>query len=314
MSLADVPQLLAEAELECTSYDGPVSDGQFKTYNLTPSEVQRFTITDRGADSYFKSSVRIITCIHGHMEEVEGVPNQPATLLVVEYRLHPKAGHSFDSVYTSFTFRDREDTPEADRANPQVVAYAPFRRPRKWDQTVGDVKKTRDLGFAGGPGGNLPLNAEGHANFGTEESHLQQYFAKGSANVHYNNSTGLDDTVWWSLEQNKNQKLGILPVFRVALLLTRDNFADFIGDFRMDVKGSFSYRFDQTSSSIVRFFRRLPIDDPVNFSPAQKPLQGELRELDKNALGELIQDVGDGDTIVLPSIYHLESFLPAPAK
>lgn len=311
MSSTDAPKLLDGEELGCTSYDGPVSDGKFKTYNRTPDEVQRFTVTDRGADSYFKSSARIITCIHGYMEEVDGVPNQPATLLVVEYRLHPKAGHAFNDVYTSFTFKDKKDTTEADRANPQVVAYAPFRRPRKWDPTVADEKRMRDLGMTGGSGGNLPFTAEAHANFGKEESHLQQYFAKGAANIHNNNSTGLDDTVWWSLEQNKNQKLGVLPVFRVALLLERDSLTDFIGEFRMDIHGSFSYHLGQVGFNIVRFFRRLPIDDPVNFSPTEKSLQGKLVGLNSNALGDLIQDIGDGDTIILPDIYHLGSFLPA---
>jgi hypothetical protein len=287
-------------ERECTSYDVPVGEGAFKTRNLTPGQVQRVTVTDRGLDSYFKATARIITCVHGHLETIQNVPSKPATLLVLEYRLHPKPGHSFSDVYTSFTFRGAEST---------VIAYAPFQRPHYFDKTPSKIVENR--GVHGTIGGGLgPATVEGGGEATTEETRIQQHFAKGTADTHYCEETGLDDTVWWRLEDNRSQKHGVLEVFRVAVLIQRQSLADFVGTFRMDIHGSFSYLASQVGGQVVRFFRRLPVDDPVNFSPTKMPLQGKVDGLEAHSLGALMQDMGDGAGLYLPPSYHVHDFLP----
>jgi hypothetical protein len=307
----DSSSLEGEGGLECASYDGNPSDGEFHTRNFTPDEVQRNTITDRGTDSYFKSSVRIITCIHGHMKVVDNQPSDPATLLVLEYKLHPKPGHKFDSVYTSFTFKESPAN-TGEPAKPEVIAYAPFRRPRRWDKTDASVTTNHAFGGKLGVSEGVPVSTELSTDHSKEETHLQQYFAEGSADIHYNDRTGLDDSVWWSLEHNKSQKLGVLSVFRVAMLIKRQSMSDFIGTFKMEIHGSFKYLMGQVGGQISRFLRHIPLDDPVNFSPTKKPRQGKLLCDDcSNSLGDLVIDIGDGDGLYLPDDYHLESFLPS---
>jgi len=314
MSLAPttIPSAHMEgSDIECPSFDGPVSDGKFRTHNVEKDEIQRFTVTDRDSGSYFKNSCRIVSCIHGHLEEDEGIAKRPGTLLVLEYRLQPKPGHRFSYVYTSFTFKDVPGAAEGERASPEVIAYAPFRRPRNFDKT--EANKTHHSGLygkLGASGGAMPGTGEVGADFSSEETHLQQYFAKGAASIQYNDKTGLDDTVWWTLEQNKNQNLGVLPVFRVAVLLERSSLADFVGVFKMDVHGSFTHRLSQVGSSIDRFLRRFPVDDPINFSPQKKPLQGKTDGISQHKLLSLVDDKGDGDSLYLPDSYHIESFLP----
>ncbi|KUJ11641.1 uncharacterized protein LY89DRAFT_722750 [Mollisia scopiformis] len=304
-------RLFNDEGLACSSYDGPVGDGAFKTHNRTPDQIQRLVITDRGAESYFKASVRMITCVHGHMETIDNIPSRPATLLVVEYRLHPKSGHSFNDVYTSFTFKEARTTPVGNSASPQVIAFAPFRRPRHWDKLESTVKKTQDLGLKLGVSGGAPVTAEVSGDSSVEETHLQQYFAKGAADIQNNDDTGLDDTIWWTLEQNRKQKLGVLPVFRVAVLIERQNMEDFVGIFKMDIHGSFNYLVGQVGGQVSRFFRRTSLDDPVNFSPTKMPLQGKTNGINPASLGSLVKDVGDGDGVYLPEDFHIESFLPS---
>lgn len=195
INVIDASALVAEDGLECPSHDASPTDGAFKTHNLAPDQVQRLTITDRGSDSYFKTSVRIITCIHGHMERVDDEPTGPATLLVLEYKLHTKPGHVFDYVHTSFTFKESLQN-DGDAAEPQVTAYAPFRRPRRWDKTDSTITKNRGLDGGLDVSGGALVSANFTGSKSTEESHLQQYFAQGSANIQYNDTTGLDDSVW----------------------------------------------------------------------------------------------------------------------
>lgn len=108
-----------------------------------------------------------------------------------------------------------------------------------------------------------------------------------------------------------SQKHGVLPVFRIAMLIKRENLSDFIGIFKMEIHGSFKYLLSQVGGRVSRFLRHVPLDDPVNFSPGKKPLQGKVDGINQNSLGLLIKDQGDGDSLRLPDSYHLESFLPS---
>jgi len=307
--------LLEEKGLLCTSYDEEVSDGSFKTRNEPPDEIQRPVITDRGSDSYFPTTVRMITCLHGELgkdpfddaQEDDGLQRY-GTLLVFEHRLHAlKPGHSFTWVRTTFTFEDAAPVEGEPSSSPSVIAYGPFWQPQRTDETTAEVKKTKGFGANFGLAGGLPVTIGISAEATSEESHIQQHFQKGIAGIRFNNKTRRDDSVWWTLTQNSSQNFGIKEVFRVAILIERKSLTDFVGKFKLELEGSFRYNLHVTGGQIDRFFRRLTLDDPINFSPTKKPRQGKTKGLDSTALGSLITEDGG---LSLPAHFRLDPFVP----
>jgi hypothetical protein len=320
----DLVDLIDSSEAECTSYDLVVRDGEFKTHNATPDEIQREVVTDRGADSYFKVAVRLISCLHGTMgkdgdaEEVEEEwddedgedeeDTQNATLLVLEYRIHAlKPGHQFSFIRTSFKFVSAPPTKGQEPSSPSVAAWAPFHRPARTQETTQDEKSTRKIGGNVGLQSGLPVGAGLNVEFGGEKSHLQQYFQKGAAGRHFNDTTRLNDTIWWTMEQNQSQNLGVEQVFRVAVLLERKSEADFVGKFKIELQGGFRFAMGELKGKVERFFRRIKLDDPINFAPTKKPRQGKVVGLNASSLGSLMTDERG---LVLPASYRLDPFLP----
>lgn len=298
--------------VECNSYDLPVTDGAFKTHNATPDEIQREVVTDRGTKSYFKTSVRITTCLHGYLayDEEEWDDENPgyATLVVFEYRLHAlKPGHVFSFIRTTFKFQNAVSTDEGDPSSPSVIAWAPFHHPQRNQESTASVENKWTLGAKVGAPAIAPVDASANAKFSTKESHLQQYFQKGAAGRHFNDKTRLNDSVWLTLEQNQSQNLGVEQVFKVAVLIGRKSSADFVGKFKIELQGSFCYALEELSGKAERFFRRVSLDDPINFSPMKKPQQGKVDGLEAGSLGLWVTDEGG---LTLPPSYHLDPFLP----
>ena len=320
MPTIDSSALIGEGGKECRAWDGPVTDGALKTLihrkNYTKDEVQPFTICYQDAASYFTVKVEIITCIHGHLKTVNNEPSRPATLLVLQYRLYPKPGHRFTSIKTCFTFKNvPRNVGATPSASPTVINYAPFPRSRLMQGSKQKIET--DRGFVASLGiGYTPAsaNAGGHAI--TKKAHLQEFFATGRAGTSPDAETGVDNTVWWSLEENKLQKHGVLEDFRVAVLIERFHQDDFIGEFILDVYGTFNPVLDlkqRSKTALTRFLRRSELDDPVRFSPSRRKLQGKHDGIEPGSLLDLVQDTGDGDSLQLPESYHLENFLPSKA-
>ncbi|KAL5313344.1 hypothetical protein ACEPPN_019077 [Leptodophora sp. 'Broadleaf-Isolate-01'] len=249
--MIDSSDLLVGDGIQCTSYDEEVTDGEFKTHNLTPDEVQRTVITDRDSDSYFPISVRMTS----------------------RHRIRSLPGASEDRLYD-----------------------------RRHQENHNSRRKRR-------VSNGTPATASLDASTTTEESYLQQYFQKGSANMHFNDRTRLDDYVWWALEENRSHNFGINPVFLTAVLSERDNIEDFVGKFNIRIRGSFRYHIGQIGESVGRFIRRVELDDPVNFSPTEKPQQGKVDSLKPKELGNL-RTTTDDDGLTLPADYLLDPFLP----
>lgn len=311
----DSQTLFEEDGLECTTWDAPVSDGALKTLihrrNRTEDEIQPLTICYQNSESYFKVKTKLITCVHGYMETLDETPTRPATLLVLEYRMDPKKGHRFTDIYTSFTFKDASQSLPS---SPRVVSYAPFPRPRRFHPSQQTVEKTSGFSANLGVSGGTPVSAGASGDKSTKMTHIQEFFAKGSAGVDPDEDTGVENTIWWKLEENNLQNHGVLDVFRAAVLVERDNLEDFVGVFTLDVQGSFSNPFGSLAEKVRdRFLRRAALDDPVRFSPAKLELQGKFDGIDPGSLGSLVKYTKQGEGIYLPESYDLENALPAEA-
>jgi hypothetical protein len=199
---------------DLTFYEETASDGKLKTHNVPPTRVQRSVVTDRGGDNpNFKTQVLMTTCVHGFYEK--GIP---ATLIVFEYQLSSnKSGHEFKSACTMFEFNDAPGSGK--KAVPSVIAYAPFRHPVQANRTIAEIGTSREAGLAIGAAAIATANIDVRGS--KEVKHKQKYFDEGKAGRHYDEDSDRFHKVWWKLQQNSSQRLGIPGVFRVAVLLTR---------------------------------------------------------------------------------------------
>ncbi|PMD38047.1 hypothetical protein L207DRAFT_513975 [Hyaloscypha variabilis F] len=282
------------------SIDGEaVGQGDLKTHNPEDDPIQRPVATDR-RNSAFHLTVRVVSVVHGKFKN-----GKLATLIVLDYRLLcTDAERRIRSMKTSLEFREVTPRPKPPTplSKPNVVAFAPFSKPERGNLSTADVKKTRNLGFNAGASAG-PANLGFNAGAGREVTHTQQYFDTGKANLCYNEKTTRFDGVWWTLDENKSQKLGIASVFRVAVLLTRATDADFTAKFLLDFDGGFRQKAGEWTD-LIRGSK--PTNDLLIFSPStkEKQLQGKYDEINVDSLDDLREDI----TLTLPASYDLVVF------
>lgn len=265
--------------------------GETKTKNNPPNQPQRPVVTYRGIESDFKVSVEMALCVHGWNTPEKKLP---MSLMVFDYRLlYAKRDHHVASIKTQFTFNEAQSPKAvaqvgAARAEPQVVAYAPFERKVTWNETEADVK-TQGYG-SGKVGWNSGVTAELGGGGQKEVSHIQRCFAQGQASRQYNNKNGKWDRVFWFLQQNDRQGDGVPPTFSVAILLRRASQAKFEGTFSIRLEAGL---WEDIKSGLKRFFSKVE-DDPVNFDPQREPEGGKwanfIDHIDTENLGQLAAD------------------------
>lgn len=314
----DASALFGEGR-DCTSWDVPVSDGGLKTrihrHAAAEDDVEPLTICHESSDSYFNVTTKLTTCIHGSLAvPEEGKASIPATLLVLEYDFYPKPGHRFTNIYTSISFRNVQGIAKKKTVPPKVIAYAPFPRPRLFQRDLQLVKRDRGVSGKLGVDGGLPVDAELEGHKSTNKAHLQEFFAKGYGGTNPNKDSDVHGTVWWSLEENSLQKHGVLPKLVVGVLIERANDSDFLGDFNLDVHGTFDSGWRGVGQRVLSFIRSERLDKPVKFSPKTQKLQDNTSGIDPLSLMNHVKDMGDGKALYIPDSYHLESFLPSPAE
>lgn len=245
------------------------SEGELKTSNFPPDEVQRDIATYREATA-FSVYVKLATCLHGHLD---GPNSDPASLIIFEYEVHSKEEDSVvKSLQTSFKFT------QSGHGSPDLKAYAPYVR-RRYNFSKADVTNTKGVETSGG-GSAGP--AELAAKFSNEKAvaHEQQYFEKVESWPGYNDREKRHDKVSFCFTQNKSQRSGVTPFFRTAMLLKRSDQSPFKADFSLELDGGFTYNSSQTFKKV---FGKAP-DDPINFDPQADPLYGETNlELDSLA-------------------------------
>ncbi|KAM0554852.1 hypothetical protein ACHAPJ_006587 [Fusarium lateritium] len=222
-------------------FQASLDEGIIRERNDPVDEVQRSVITDRGATSDYKVQALLRSCIHGRMA---GESSNPASLILVDYQLQSlKSDSVFTSVTTSFTFSEYSSTSGGlleDKSSPAVIAYAPFERPTKLNQSTATEGSTSQAQLTIEPEVNgIKL---GSINLGGERTstHEQKYFEQGRAGRHFDHSRA--HLVWWNLVHNKSQGSEVTPQFRVAILVERKSDAKFQAEFKIAAKGGFGYR------------------------------------------------------------------------
>lgn len=109
-------------------FDDPTEGGQLKTKNKPSTQTQRPVITNREKRSPFKADVRLISCIHGNMSDVD---NTAASLIVMKYHLICTEDHRYTSLSTRLGVRSHDSGDLRDE--PFVKAFAPFQHSKSLD-------------------------------------------------------------------------------------------------------------------------------------------------------------------------------------
>jgi hypothetical protein len=256
-------------------YAASLGEGDLKTLNEFPEEIQRPVITDRNPSANYKMYVELLTCVHGQLDQTT---KKPASLLIFEYRLDClEESHRFTSVKTSFTFTQKSKH----ATGIEVLAFAPFRIPKKWNASYATYDVDRKIFVE--LGASLPVLAP---KIGLEQdvrkSYEKEYSSYGTAGRHH-----ARNAVWWYMRGNVSHQEGIPPLFRVAVILGRSNNEAFEAALYLEVHGCL---FFSITEGIRHFLRRSDIqDDPINFDPTAEP-KGLPIGVDPKNLGALSHD------------------------
>jgi hypothetical protein len=257
-------------------FEASLEEGVVRRTNNPAEQIQRMVITDRSPTSPYKIQVLLAACVHGHIDEEK---TKPASLILVDYNLNATAA-VFTSVGTSFEFSDyqpRDGTGgknNAAKACPEVVAYAPFKKPKRFNESIVEKSKTTTPSaefspqFAGVGAGKIGYSSE------RTMTNTQRYFDQGMAGRDYDDGER-PYRVWWSLTQNRSQNLGISPKLRLAMLVERASYAKFQAVFKIAPRGGPGYTLDELKE---KWLRRTTYDDPVIFDPQAPPMLGELED------------------------------------
>ncbi|KAL7933622.1 hypothetical protein V8C35DRAFT_327589 [Trichoderma chlorosporum] len=250
--------------------DASESLGGFRTSNPQSNRFQRKMIYVSEKKSRFKKTVELVLCVHGWKAPDR---KDPMTLVVLGVSL---SCHDRDSRFQSVRIKlhfdedDKRHPTDAVKADPQVVAFAPFVQQEQWNTTAASVKD--NSGYGGKLGVNQFGQAEANANKSSEISYTRKHFDRGSAYRLYDDRTGRIHGVEWFCQQNELQNYGVMPQFHLAILLERSHHEGkaipFKAVFDMWAEAGFKHDFRQGLRRAFRVLR--PEDDPVYFDPSME--------------------------------------------
>jgi hypothetical protein len=236
---------------------------------------------------------------------MNGESSDPASLIIVDYQLQSlKDSSVFTSVTTSFKYSEcsgAQNPAPQEKCSPNVIAYAPFERPVKFNQTTATEGHTNSSQLEIAPevkGIKIGSLQFGH---GSSSEHEQKYFERGRAGRHFEH--GKATLVWWNLVHNTNQGAEITPQFRIAMLVERKSNSKFQAEFNIAARGGFGYKIQELKD---KWLYKTAMDDPVIFDPTRPPM-GELEGIVASELGKLKKRERLESLAFVPGLEVLES-------
>jgi hypothetical protein len=278
-------------------------EGQTRTND---ADTQSETLIDRGSHSKYKVQARLKTRIHGILDAAS---KTRASLIVIEYFVsNIEEEGRFSSVTTALDFALQGGGNILN--TPNVMAYAPFIKPRRWEKTIGTKDNHRNFEASLEP--EVPVVGKlGRLAYTNDRgiSHEQQYFTQGMANRNYlkdKDARNIANRVWWNLQHNFSQTSGVPPNFRTAVLVTMPTDAKFTLKCHIEVRGGFGMTLSNLKDTFLR--QNLP-EMPFVFDPTQQGLKGDrLEGLGPNDQGvyELGQLADDKELVKLTEVWGLD--------
>ncbi|RSM19132.1 hypothetical protein CDV31_002053 [Fusarium ambrosium] len=245
--------------------EDPIEDGNFRTKNAA-GERFRTLLVDRGNELVTK--VGIVGITHGTLTGSD----DPATLLVFEFRFVATGGRRFIRAKVTLLFEDSE----GERSNdPEVLhilpegKYALNKTERVWS--------TKWSANVGANGGVEATRGEVGLVWEREETKRREFFTSlsGMRRVIREDWVGPENAVVWTFEENRQQEDGIPTFARAAVLLKRVDDVPF----SFNVKVNTDVDFIGKVKTLFGMERKDPID-PVEVDPARQPRAGQVCSLD----------------------------------
>ena len=260
-------------------FENAEAGGQLMTKNVPSNQAQRQVITNRGKKSPFKADVRLVTCVHGKMSQIDPTF---ASLVVLEYHLGCIGGsHRYDTVATRLAFKSNETKHLQDE--PFVKAYAPFKQSKMMDAVP--VEHSDKWKAEGNVGASFtPANAGLTIGKESEKKYNLDSCAFGQAFPEFTDGKAGTDAVIWEMRENKTKKVGVPDTFRVAFLIQRTNLEKFLGHFSLDLHAGIWFAATQSFKSVCGL---IEVDDPIIFDPSL-PSQPEDTDIVSYCLGEYV--------------------------
>ncbi|KUI69797.1 hypothetical protein VM1G_04803 [Cytospora mali] len=272
--------------------------GSLKTNNPEGDRFQRPFIHLSPEKSKFRKTVEPVLCVHGWKE---GGSGKPMTLLIIGVHLtcHDK-DFRFQTVKIRLAFHedDKADPPNAEKAEPRVVAYAPWVQQKIWGETDENIEETTE--YSGAAGVDKVVQLDLDAKKGRKRTFTRKHFDRGTADRLIDQKTFRIYGVEWFCQQNSLQTYGVQPYFHLAVLLERSHTKTgdgitFRAVYDMRVEAGFKHDVQQGLRRVFRLFR--PEDAPVYFDPSidheGSGLEGYgtdiLKKIDKDNLGILAE-------------------------
>ena len=249
------------------------------TKNFPSTQAQRSVITNRGAKTPFNADVRLVTCVHGRMDENDPTP---ASLVVLEYRvLCMGVRHRYNRLNTRLAIQSQVAKDLKDEPFVPLGAYAPFQHSRNIDAI--EVEHTKEWEAGASAGASFtPATASINLSRESEKNYKLESCAVGKAFPEHTPGKSGTDAIVWELQENKMKKVGVPDSFRVALLIQRADSDRFLGHFFLKLHAGIWHALTEKFRDV---FGVVEPDDPLIFDPSEDP-QGETAGITATRLGE----------------------------
>ena len=250
---AILPKMPSQSDLVAAKQfvfiEDPEEGGQLRTQNRPATQEQRPNITNRVKETSLKAEVRLVSCVHGKMNDSEPTS---ASLVVIEYHLGCIGGkYRFDSLKTRLAFTGYG--PEDHQNRPLITKYEPSIQLEPYASTeVDNIRKLKAEGRLGVT--CAPADAGITLGKETEEKYKSMYSASFEAFREYlPDGTTEPYAIEWRFKSNDKTKMGMPEILRVALLLERKNSDKFKCTFTLKLRGDL---LSAASDIFKKVFRR----------------------------------------------------------
>jgi hypothetical protein len=237
------------------------------------------------------------------------VPNKQAmTLMVLHYQLKcSDPDGRFQDVHTLIKFEDSEGTKEEDKAAPEMVFWAPFRKTLRYNESEANVSKKTE---GGGELGGGFSGAEGKATFNRSEemSWKKKYFDECWSKETVNKTDGRQSGVEWYMKHNPLQDHGVSNDFSVAILFKRKTQSPFlVSKFEIRVHAGWKQEIKRGVKRAFGFHpdRTKPIPYQPQVEPRPRSVEGDrlLAMVNPDRLGLLLQP---GELVKLTTVWGVQ--------
>jgi hypothetical protein len=298
-----------DAKIEISLYeeiDSPenAAQGSFKT-PLTSRDGTLITCSAK--KSPYKFSVEGILYADGWEDDTK---KQAMTLVVLTIKLNcTDLNGRYRSVEMSIDFEDLQSTPKNTRAKPTVVAFAPFAKTDRWNESEAEWRRKYYAEAEVGASNMAEVKAK--AGVESETTSHKHFFDQGSAWCNFSYFDARRNGVVWFMRHNTDQGHGVPPEMQVAVLLSRASDAEFNATYRMRLNAGTIQNFLDKAQRIFNCSRQKPSSFPIK--PQEIPrsaYEGKtiLKKIDLKQLGKLAEgDMLHGLTFVTGLVEPLEN-------